>query len=76
MMFKAKCAKSTVTPLLTLGGQNVKSVTKNKHLFLERCRKSNDIWLRALTQLDCIRPYSLNTTTAFYFVNECSNNAV
>jgi len=27
MMFKAKSAKSTVTPLLTLGGQNIKSVT-------------------------------------------------
>jgi len=28
MTFKAKCAKSTVTPLLTLGGQNVKSVNQ------------------------------------------------
>jgi len=35
-------------------------------------------WLRGLMQSDyvCIRPYSLNTTIAFYFVNECSNNAV
>ena len=29
MTFKAKSAKSTVTPLLTLGGQNVKSVVNH-----------------------------------------------
>jgi len=28
MMFKAKSAKSTVTPLLKLGGQNVKAVNQ------------------------------------------------
>jgi len=31
MTFKAKSAKSVVTPLLTLGGQNVKSVDQHKH---------------------------------------------
>jgi len=31
MTFKAKIAKSTVTPLQTLGGQNVKSVTHYKY---------------------------------------------
>jgi len=30
--FKAKSPKSTVTPLLTLGGQNVKSVIQYKYL--------------------------------------------
>jgi len=50
---------------------------KNSYLFLERCRKSDNVWLRALMQSDCfIRPYPLNTTIAFYFVNECSNIAV
>jgi len=32
MNFKAKSTKSTDTPLLTLGGQNVKSVNQYKHL--------------------------------------------
>jgi len=32
MTFKAKSAKSTVTPLLTLGGQNVKSVNQYNYL--------------------------------------------
>jgi len=32
MTFKAKSAKSTVTPLLTLGGQYVKSVNQYKYL--------------------------------------------
>jgi len=27
---------------------------KNTHLFLERCRKSNNIWLRTLMQSDCL----------------------
>ena len=27
---------------------------KYKYLFLERCRKSNDIWLRVLMQSDCL----------------------
>jgi len=27
---------------------------KYKHLFLERCRKSNNVWLRALIQSDCL----------------------
>jgi len=27
-------------------------------------------------QIVYIRPYSLNTTTAFYFVNECSDTAL
>ena len=38
---------------------------KYTYLFLERCRKSNNIWLRALMQSD-----SLNTIIAFYSVNE------
>ena len=32
MTFKAKSAKSTVTPLLTMGGQNVKSFNQYKYL--------------------------------------------
>ena len=72
--------QKAVTPLLTLGGQNVKSVNHyeylgkiasigshqvqcniltceailrtNVYLFLERCRKTNNIWLRALIQSD------------------------
>jgi len=32
MTFEVKSAKSTVTPLLTLGGQNVKSVKQYKYL--------------------------------------------
>jgi len=32
MTFKAKSAKSTVTPLLTPGGQNVKSINQCKYL--------------------------------------------
>jgi len=47
---------------------------KNMYLFLERCRKSNNIWLHALLQSDCLySPYSLNTTctTVFCFVTEC-----
>jgi len=32
MTFKAKSAKSTVTPLLKLGGQNVKSVNQYNYL--------------------------------------------
>jgi len=32
MTFKAKSAKSTLTPLLTLGCQNVKSVNQYKYL--------------------------------------------
>jgi len=27
---------------------------KNRYLFLERCRRSNDVWLLALTQSDCL----------------------
>jgi len=27
---------------------------KNTYLFLERCRKSNNIWLRTLMQSDCL----------------------
>ena len=29
-------------------------IRKYKHLFLKRCRKSNNIWLRALMQSDCL----------------------
>jgi len=32
MKFKAKSAKNVVTPVLTLGGQNVKSVNHYKYL--------------------------------------------
>jgi len=32
MTFQAKSAKSTVTPLLTMGGQNVRSVNHYKYL--------------------------------------------
>jgi len=38
-----KCSISTFEALLR----------KYKYLFLERCRKSNSIWLRALMQSDC-----------------------
>jgi len=50
---------------------------KYKYLFLERCRKSNNMWLRALMQSDCL--YSslfFETINAFYTVNEWSNFAV
>ena len=44
---------------------------KYKYLFLERCRKSNNLWLRALcSQIVCTRHYSLNTIIAFYSVIE------
>jgi len=46
-------------------------------LFLERCRKSDNIWLHTLTQSDCLySPYSLNTIIAFYSENERSNFVV
>jgi len=49
---------------------------KNVYLFLERCRKSDNVWLRTLMQSDCLyRPYSLNTTSTFYFVTDCSDIA-
>jgi len=35
MTFKAKSAKSTVTPLLTHGGKNLKSVNQYKYLSTE-----------------------------------------
>ena len=48
-----------------------------KYLFLERCRKSNNVWLRAwCSQIACTRHYSLNTIIAFYSVIEWSNFAV
>jgi len=28
---------------------------KNMYLFLERCRRSNRVWLPALTQSDCLQ---------------------
>jgi len=50
---------------------------KNKYWFLQICRKSKTYghvgWC---SESVCIRPYSLNTTTAFYFVTECSDIAV
>jgi len=47
------------------------------YLFIEQCRKSNNICLRALMQsYFFIHLYSLNTTTAFYFVTECSDVTV
>jgi len=50
---------------------------KYKYLFLERCRKSNNVWLRALMQsVVCTHHYSLNTIIAFYSVIEWSNFAV
>jgi len=51
---------------------------KYTYLFLERCRKSNNLWLRALIQsaIVCTRHYSLNTIIAFYSVNEWWNFAV
>jgi len=27
---------------------------RNMYLFLERCRKSNNVWLRVLMQSDCL----------------------
>ena len=50
---------------------------KNVYLFLERCKKSNNVWLRAVMQSDCL--YSslfFETTTPFYFVTECSDVTV
>ena len=50
---------------------------KYTYLFLERCRKSNSIWLRVLMQSDCLHSSkSLDTTIAFHCVNEWSNFAV
>jgi len=50
---------------------------KNMHLFLETCRRSNNVMVACFEQSDCyILPYSLNTATAFYFVTECSDIAV
>ena len=50
---------------------------KNMHLFFERCIRSNNVMIACF---DAVRffilPYSLNTTTAFYFVTECSDIAV
>jgi len=41
---------------------------KYTYLFLERCRKSNNIWLRALMQSDCLYsspvPYQPNSATS------------
>ena len=49
---------------------------KNMYLFLARCRSDN-VWLPALTQSDCLNSsLFLNTTTAFYFVTECWDTAV
>jgi len=31
-------------------------IRKYKYLFLERSRRSNNVWLRALTQSDCLYP--------------------
>jgi len=51
---------------------------KNMYLFLERCRRSNKTYgcLLLCSQIVYNRPYSLNTTTVFYFVTERSNIAV
>jgi len=47
------------------------------HLFLERCRRSNNVTVACFDAVrEYIFPYSLNTTTAFYFVTECSDIAV
>jgi len=44
---------------------------KYNYLFLDRCRKSNNVWLRALMrQILCTRHQSLNTIIAFYSVIE------
>jgi len=54
-------------------------IRKYKYLFLERCRMSHNMWLRALMQSDCLysslffEPYH---TIAFYSVNECANIAM
>jgi len=47
-------------------------------LFLKRCRKSDNIWLRALMHSDCLYSslFFEHYTIAFYFVNECSKIAV
>ena len=40
-------------------------------------QKSNNVWLHVwCNQIVYIRPYYLNTTTAFYFATECSDIAV
>jgi len=50
---------------------------KNMHLFLERCRRSNNIMAACFDAVrQYILPYSLNTTTAFYFATQCSDTAV
>jgi len=50
---------------------------KNMHLFLERCRRPNKVMVACFGAVrQYILPYSLNTTTAFYFVTECSDIAV
>jgi len=56
---------------LHLNLKRYEEITKTVgYLFLERCRKSPNVCLRALMQSDCIRPYSLNTAVAFYSANE------
>jgi len=53
------------------------ALRKNMHLFLERCRRSINVMAACFDAVrQYILPYSLNTTTAFYFVTECSNFAV
>ena len=53
-------------------------ISKNMHLFLERRRRSTNVMVACFwrSQIVYILPYSLNTTTAFYFVTECSDIAV
>jgi len=47
---------------------------KNMYLFLERCRGSNNVWLPALMQSDCLYSSLLfEHYTRICFVTECSN---
>jgi len=65
--YQVQCNISTIEALLR----------KNVYIFLEQCKKSNNVWLPALMQNHIaytnICPYSLNNTIAFYFVIECSD---
>jgi len=49
---------------------------KNMHLFLERCRRSNIVWLPALTQSDCLYSSLFFEHYNRIFVTEYSDIAV
>ena len=50
---------------------------KNRYLFLERWRRSNNVWLPALMQLDCLyASLFFGHYNRILLVTECSNIAV